>query len=145
MPLLTHPHPRIPTTDRRGTPKGFLVPIFNVHDGVIAPAQYPQQVYLTVVAPNSIKGPHLHQKRWGLFTCIKGNVKVVVRTPAGYEEYWSGEDHHYTSVQIPPSVPAALQNGGSEDAYVLNLPSPAWRPDDQDEHDVVFEDYTFTW
>lgn len=131
----------IATFNRHGLPNGYLVPIFNVHDGFIAPEQYPQQVYLTVVSPGEVKGPHLHLKRWGLFTCIRGNGKVVVRTASGYEEFFSGEDYEYATIQVPAGVPAAIVNIGDMDAYFLNMPSPAWQADDQDEHEVSFDGY----
>jgi hypothetical protein len=75
-------------------------------------------------------------KRWGLFTCIKGNLKIVARTENGYEEYFSGEAHDFASIQLPAGVPAALVNEGTEEALVLNMPSPAWHVEDQDDHPV---------
>lgn len=143
MPLKTGVHPRIVTHDSDGHINGFLVPIFNEHEGFVDAPQHPRQVYLTVVAPGKVKGPHLHRKRWGLFTCVVGNVKIVVQTDSGYEEYLSGEDHDYRTVQVPAGTGAALQNIGEKDAYILNMPSPAWRVDDQDEHPVTFDDYEF--
>jgi dTDP-4-dehydrorhamnose 3,5-epimerase-like enzyme len=143
MKILTQTYDKILTKDKDGNINGFLVPIFNVHDGAISKAQHPQQIYVTVVAPKCIKGPHLHLKRWGLFTCIKGNVKIVIRNEEKYEEYFSGEDHSYRTIQVPAGKPSAIQNIGDEDAYVLNMPAPAWRIDDQDEHPVSFEDYSF--
>jgi len=143
--MLVHPHPKIATRAVDGTENGFLVPIFNVHDGVIKPEQHPQQVYVTVIAPWQIKGPHLHLKRWGLFTCICGDIKIVVRTADGYQEYFSGENYSFATVQVPVGIPAALQNISSKEAYVLNMPSPAWRADDRDEHAVSFDDYVFVW
>jgi dTDP-4-dehydrorhamnose 3,5-epimerase len=143
MSQLVQRHPRIITKNKEGRPTGWLVPIFNVHDGMIGPQQHPQQVYLTVIAPGEIKGPHLHLKRWGLFTCIRGNAKIVVRTENGYEEYSTGEDYEYATIQVPAGVPAALQNIGPGEAYMLNMPSPAWHIDDQDEHSVSFDDYIF--
>lgn len=145
MPILVQHHPKIITKNKEVQPNGWLVPIFNVHDGLIKTAQHPQQVYLTVIAPREIKGPHLHLKRWGLFTCIRGNAKIVVRTENGYEEYLTGKDYEFVTIQVPAGVPAALQNIGDEDAYMLNMPSPAWHIDDQDEHIVSFDGYTFTW
>jgi dTDP-4-dehydrorhamnose 3,5-epimerase len=136
-------HPQLTTKDEKGKPNGFLVPIYNIHETPIAPEQRPQQVYLTVVNPGGVKGPHLHLKRWGLFTCIKGNVKIILKTSTGYEEVFSGVDHGFATIQVPAGIPAALQNVGDEDAYVLNMPSPAWKPDDQDEHPVTFEGYSF--
>jgi hypothetical protein len=44
---------------------------------------------------------------------------------------------------VPAGVPAALQNIGDKEAYMLNMPSPAWQVDDQDEHAVSFSDYDF--
>ena len=145
MSIPVYRHPKIVTKNKEGLSNGWLVPIFNVHDGVIDASQYPKQVYLTVITPGEIKGPHLHLKRWGLFTCIRGNAKIVVRTVKGYEEYLTGETHEFATIQVPAGVPAALQNIGSEDAYMLNMPSPAWHKDDLDEHHVSFDDYTFTW
>jgi len=145
MEFLIQKHPKIVTRNKEGKINGWLLPIYNINDGLIALEQHPKQVYLTVVAPKEIKGPHLHLKRWGLFTCIKGNIKIVVKTSEGYKEFFTGEDYEFATIQVPAGVPAALQNIGHEEAYVLNMPSPAWREDDQDEHPVSFDDYTFTW
>jgi dTDP-4-dehydrorhamnose 3,5-epimerase-like enzyme len=143
MPLATLEHPKISTKDASGCVNGFLVPIVNVHDALPGAEHWPQQVYLTVVQPGKVKGPHLHRKRWGLFTCIVGNARIVVRTEQGYEEYLTGTDHQFRTVQVPAGTPAALQNIGDVDAYILNMPSPAWHVDDQDEHAVSFDDYEF--
>lgn len=132
---------KITTSNSSGNPNGFLVPIFNIHDGIVNSEQYPKQVYLTVCAPGEIKSPHLHLKRWGLFTCIKGNGKIVVREESVYKEYFTGEDYNFSTIQVPAGIPAVLINIGDGDAYFLNMPSPAWHPDDQDEHKVSFDDY----
>ena len=143
MQIRTVSHPKIITKYKKGAPNGYLVPIYNIHDGFFAPGKEPQQVYLTVVAPDAVKGPHLHHIRTGFFTCIKGNVRIVVKTADGYQEFFSGEDHDYQSIEIPTGVPAAIQNLGDEDALVLNMPSPAWTPDMDDEHTADFSDYDF--
>lgn len=132
---------KIETKDRNGQENGFVVPIFNIHDGFVSPEQHPKQVYLTVVAPGTAKGPHLHLKRWGLFTCIKGNVKIVAKTADGYTEALSGEQHAFATIQLPAGTPAVLINEGTEPAYVLNMPSPAWHADDQDDHPVTGWEY----
>ena len=84
-------------------------------------------------------------KRWGLFTCIRGNAKIVVRTKSGYEEHYTGEDHDFKTIQVPAGTPAALQNIGNKEAYVLNMPAPSWHIDDQDDHPVSYDDYVFKW
>jgi dTDP-4-dehydrorhamnose 3,5-epimerase-like enzyme len=135
--IRTRRNRKIITRGQDGQPNGFLVPIFNASEDFVAPAQHPQQVYLTVIARGRYKGPHLHMKRWGLFTCVKGNAKIVLCTPDGYREYFTGEEHGFQTVQVPPGLAAALVCLGDEDAYVINMPAPPWRPDDQDDHPVT--------
>jgi dTDP-4-dehydrorhamnose 3,5-epimerase-like enzyme len=136
MKIKKYHHPKILTKNIDGVNNGYLVPIYNEHESPIAPAQSPRQVYLTVVSPGMTKGPHLHMQRWGLFTCIKGNIKIIIKTPQGYENYFSGEDHEYSSIQVPAGWAAALKNEGSKDAFILNMPSPAWTPSNPDDHPV---------
>ena len=141
MDLRTMTHKKFLTKNHQGQPTGYLVPIYNIHDGFFKPGKEPQQVYLTVVAPRLEKGPHLHHIRTGFFTCIKGNVRVVVKTAEGYTTYFSGENYEYRSIEVPTGVPALLQNMGDDEAFVLNMPNPAWRPDMNDEHSADFSDY----
>lgn len=143
MTLQIKSNPKFITKDKSGEPNGFLVPIYNVHDGFFLPGKEPQQVYLTVIIPYKIKGPHLHFIRTGCFTCIKGNARFVLKTAEGYEVVYSGEAHEYRTVIVPTGVPAALQNLGSDDAFVLNMPHPAWTPDMNDEHTADFTDFNF--
>jgi len=143
MDIQTKVNKKFVTKDHANQPNGFLVPIYNIHDGFFPPGKEPQQVYLTVIAPWKIKGPHLHFIRTGCFTCIKGNARFVLKTPSGYQEFYSGEDHEYRSVMVPTGVPAALQNLGDKDAYVLNMPNPAWMPTMNDEHTAHFSDFDF--
>jgi len=90
-----------------------------------------------------VKGPHLHFIRTGCFTCIKGNVRFILKVKTGYEVVYSGESYNYRTLIVPAGVPAALHNLGSEDAYVVNTPTPAWTPDMNDEHSADFSDFDF--
>lgn len=136
-------NPKFITKDSDNASNGFLVPLYNIHEGFFPPGKEPQQVYLTVISPHKIKGPHLHFIRTGCFTCIKGNARFVFKTENGYEVVFSGEAHEYRTVIVPTGTPAALQNIGDEDAYVLNMPNPAWTPDMNDEHGADFSDFDF--
>jgi len=131
------------TFDTKGQPNGFLVPIYNIHDGFFRPGKEPQQMYITVISPHKIKGPHLHFIRMGCFTCIKGNARFVLKTESGYQVVLSGEAHEYRSVIVPTGVAAALQNIGDEDAFVVNMPYPAWTPEMNDENSADFSDFNF--
>lgn len=144
MDIKSKTNKKFVTKDHANQPNGFLVPIYNIHDGFFPPGQEPQQVYLTVIASRQIKGPHLHFIRTGCFTCIKGNARFVLKTPTEYQVFYSGEDHEYRTVIVPTGVPAVLQNLGDEDAYVLNMPNPAWTPTMNDEHTADFSDFDFT-
>jgi dTDP-4-dehydrorhamnose 3,5-epimerase len=141
--IRTKSNPKISTKNSRGIENGFLVPIINIHDRFLETEQWPKQVYLTVASPGEVKGPHLHKKRWGLFTCLKGNIKIVVRVDGKYVEYFSGENYEFATIQIPPHFPAALVNMWNKDAYVLNMPSPSWSAEDPDEWSVEFVGYDF--
>lgn len=133
MILMTH---RPIETRSDAGPNGWLLPIWNSGED----DWRPEQVYLTVVAPGARKGPHLHKKRWGRFTCIKGNALIIMRVPThmglAYQALWSGEDYQYATIEVRPGIPAAVYNLGTAPAYVLNMPSPPWRADDQDEWPV---------
>lgn len=134
---------KITTYSSSGEENGFLVPIFNENDNFLNNNDYLKQVYLTVVKPNNIKGPHLHYKRNGLFTCIKGNIRIVTKENNEYKIFFSGEDYNYNSILIPKGIPAALQNISDIDAMVINLPSPGWTKEMQDEHSADFSDFDF--
>jgi dTDP-4-dehydrorhamnose 3,5-epimerase len=144
MEIRTNPHKKFTTKDEHGGVNGFLVPLYNIHDKFFAPGKEPQQVYLTTILPGTIKGPHLHFIRTGFFTCIKGNVRVVLKVDGAYHVFFSGEDHQYNSIEVPTGVPAAVQCLGDEEAYLLNMPNPAWTPDMNDEHTADFSDFDFS-
>ena len=143
MPLRTKTNPKLITKDFQGHSNGFLVPLYNINDGFFPTGEEPKQVYLTVISPRQIKGPHLHHIRTGCFTCIKGNARFVLKTESGYEVVHSGVDHEYRMVIVPTGVPAALQNLSDEEAFVLNMPNPAWTPEMDDEHSADFSDFDF--
>jgi dTDP-4-dehydrorhamnose 3,5-epimerase-like enzyme len=124
---------KIQTFDAAGKPNGYLIPIWNFNDD---PYRQPDQVYLTTVAPHSVKGPHLHKKRRGLFCCIRGNVRIVQRFRDNYIELRSGDDIGHQLIHVTAGTPAAIYNDGDEEALVINMPSPAWSADDPDEWPV---------
>jgi dTDP-4-dehydrorhamnose 3,5-epimerase len=143
MNIRTADHKKFLTKDDDGEVNGFLVPLYNIHEKFFKEGKEPQQVYLTSILPGKVKGPHLHFIRTGFFTCIKGNVRVVLKTEDGYQSFFSGEDHGFKSIEVPTGVPAAIQCLGEEEAYMLNMPNPAWTPEMNDEHSADFSDFDF--
>ena len=143
MIIKTKKNKKISTSNKENKDTGFLVPIYNINDNFFKKGSEPQQVYLTVIAPGEIKGPHLHKIRTGCFTCIKGNARFILKINGEYKEFLSGDDYEYQSVMVPTNVGAVLQNLSDHEAYVLNMPSPAWTVDMMDEYDDDFSDCDF--
>jgi oxalate decarboxylase/phosphoglucose isomerase-like protein (cupin superfamily) len=143
MQIKTKKSPKILTKNSDGTINGYLVPLYNINDNFFEKGKEPHQVYMTVIDAGKIKGPHLHYIRTGCFTCIKGNARFILKTEKGYEIFYSGEDYEYQSVIVPTGTPAALQNIGQEEAFVLNMPNPAWTPTMSDEYSADFSDFDF--
>ena len=126
---------RIITKDTSGRENGWLLPIWHVDSGLKV-----DQVYLTAVAPKSHKGPHLHMVRCGRFVCVKGNVRIVIRENGKYRYACSGDRHDFAEIYVAPGCAAAIYNDDRhEEALVLNMPSPPWRVDEQD--DWLVEDW----
>jgi dTDP-4-dehydrorhamnose 3,5-epimerase-like enzyme len=141
MDIRTQKHHKFATKTEAGLPNGYLVSLYNTHECFFAQGSEPKQVYLTVISPGMKKGPHLHYVRTGFFTCIKGDIKIVLKTDQGYKEFFSGENYDYLSVEVPKGIPALMVNVGDGEAFVLNMPSPAWTPTMNDEHAADFKDY----
>ncbi|MBL0274390.1 MAG: hypothetical protein IPQ06_15295 [Chitinophagaceae bacterium] len=70
-------------------------------------------------------------------------MRVILKVDNSYEILFSGEDHDYVSIEVPTGVPAAIQCLGNEEAYMLNMPNPAWTPEMNDEHSADFSDFDF--
>lgn len=119
----------IKTFDKDGEQTGVLATIWHEDTGPVI-----SQVYLTTVLAWKVKGPHLHMKRRGLFSCVRGEVIVVTRIAGKYitNSLKLGDP----PLKVPPGVPAALYNPNGIEALVLNMPDPPWRVGEEDEHEI---------
>jgi dTDP-4-dehydrorhamnose 3,5-epimerase-like enzyme len=127
----------IHTTDAEGYRNGLVLPIWNA-----AFDEYrPQQAYITTIAVGASKGPHLHHKRDGAFTCIVGSILIVTRVNGEYREVACGDGPGYKTVHVLRGTPCTLYNIGTTEAVVLNMPNPSWR-DNSDENKVP--DWTYS-
>lgn len=127
----------IPTKAADGTPNGFVLPIWNSTQSDYTP----KQIYATTVLPGCSKGPHLHNKRMGMFICVRGDVKIITRTWGTYAEHLTGEAAGFNIVRVPAGMAALIVNVGEVEAIVLNMPNPAWTMEDPDDCPVVDWDY----
>ncbi len=126
--------------NQNGEANGYVIPIVDIKDEFPEVDRFPHQVYLTVVAPGEIKGPHHHKIRYAMYTCIKGNIKIVVKNSDSYEVYYSGEDYEYATVWVEKGYPTALINLETErESLIINTPNPSFRECPDDEHEVDFD------
>ena len=102
----------------------------------------PAMVYMTAANPGEVKGPHLHKKRWGYLTCLKGRVVFIIKKEIEdarnkrnytYEEFILDSNNPQV-LEIPPNVPQAHVNISDSEAILINICSPAWHPDNQDNY-----------
>ena len=101
----------------------------------------PKMVYVSSVNSGEIKGPHLHTQRDSYFVCIRGKVVFIAKDLQGkYHEIESSEDNPVL-IQIPKNHSSAHINITNNVATVLTLANPAWKPNDDEMKNVLFDDY----
>ena len=104
----------------------------------------PKMVYVSTVNPGEIKGPHLHTKRDSYFVCIRGKVVFIIHDSNGkYVEIESSEDNPVL-IYVPHNFASAHINIINEKSTILTLANPAWKPNDNEMKNTVFDDYDWT-
>ena len=118
---------------------GSLIPVWRDWDKTITVP--PKMVYVTSINPGEIKGPHLHVIRHSHYVCIKGKVVFIIKEKSGkYLEVESSEENPVL-IEIPKNFSSAHINLSNEPSIILALADPSWKPDNRDEHDVIYDDY----
>jgi dTDP-4-dehydrorhamnose 3,5-epimerase len=128
--------------NQKGEINGYVVSLYKDWEKLFQAE--PRQVYLNCCLPGEQKGPHLHMKRWDYFTTIRGAARFVLKYgPGDYEEINVAvkDGLGVKIVEVPPAIPCLIVNIGKSETWVVNLPNPAWHPDDQDNHPVDYNDY----
>ncbi len=134
--------PKYFSKNHQGAVNGFVVSLYKDWEKQFAAE--PKQVYLNCCLPGEQKGPHLHMRRWDYFTTIRGAARFVIKYgPGDYEEIdvVVNDGAGIKVVEVPPAVPCLIVNIGLQDAWVINMPNPAWHPDNPDDNPVDYGDY----
>ena len=118
---------------------GALTVIWRDWDKIIP--KEPKMIYITSALPGEIKGPHLHKKRNSYFLCIKGKVIFVIKEKNGEYREIETDENIPKLIQVPVNFSSAHINIGKEEAKILTIADIAWRPNDDEMENVVFEDY----
>ncbi|MGC8762369.1 MAG: dTDP-4-dehydrorhamnose 3,5-epimerase family protein [Acidobacteriota bacterium] len=98
------------------------------------------QVYLSTTYPGVVKAWHYHKLQKDNFVCVKGMVKLVLAdtregspTKGQIDEFVIGE-HNPLLVQVPIGVYHGWKCLGTEEAYVVNVPTKTYNYAEPDEY-----------
>jgi len=101
----------------------------------------PEMVYINLVNPRQIKGPHIHKNRTSYFYCISGKMIIIVK----------GKDEKYHEIEtdssenklicIPNGIAAAIMNPSEEISKILVMADIAWKPNDNEMINTTFDNY----
>ena len=118
---------------------GELTVIWRDWDNLIK--NHPKMVYVNSVNPGEIKGPHIHKNRTTSFSCIHGNVVLVIQDNDGKFHEIKADSEKPVLITVPKGIAAAIVNPTTKIAKVLVLADIAWRSNDNEVKNVSFDDY----
>jgi hypothetical protein len=114
---------------------GYMVPVYRDWDTDINDGFIPKMIYITTLKPGVVKDIILHENRKAYMTCISGNVSVETLTNDSIENYnlkFENEKDFINLIIIENNVPVRIKNLSKSSSIILNCPSPAWHPENQD-------------
>jgi dTDP-4-dehydrorhamnose 3,5-epimerase len=124
-----------------GHVNGSLTVVWRDWDEIIQ--NYPKMIYVSSVNANEIKGPHIHTKRTSHFVCIEGEVVFIIRNNDGtFDEIVSSEKEP-VMVHIPKNIASAHINLSKNISRILALADIAWKPNDNEMENVIFDNYNW--
>jgi dTDP-4-dehydrorhamnose 3,5-epimerase-like enzyme len=119
---------KISTTNHEGSYNGWLMELYKDGDKT--------EVYLTAALPGAFKGYHLHRVRAARYVAIKGKMRITCYQLK--EGKWEPSEFILSAdnpqrLFIPKNVATGLENIGTEEAWLINYPDPAYDPSLKDE------------
>lgn len=124
--LHLEPAKKVTTFDNQGQTNGWLMELFKDKE-----TGQKSESYLTAALPGAFKGYHLHRVRAARYVAVKGKMKITC-----YENRngkWVPTEFILSADKpqrlfIPKNVATGLENIGSEEAWLINYPDPAYDP-----------------
>jgi dTDP-4-dehydrorhamnose 3,5-epimerase len=101
----------------------------------------PKMVYVNIINPKQIKGPHIHKNRTSYFYCIDGEIIIIVKDKEGNFHELKGDSRKPKLIEVSNDIPVAIVNPTTNISTVLVLADIAWKPDDNEMKNVTFENY----
>jgi len=108
---------------------GSLTVVWRDWDNLIK--NHPKMVYVNSINPGEIKGPHIHKNRTTYFSCISGNVVLVIQDNDGKFHEVKADSEKPVLITVPNGIAAAIVNPTTKIAKVLVLADIAWRPNER--------------
>lgn len=129
--VTTTPAKKVTTRDYKGEDNGFLIELYKDAETGIK-----TEAYLTAAFPGAFKGYHLHRVRAARYVCLKGQMKII--TYERENNAWIRKETLLdgatpTRMFIPKDIATGLENIGTEEAWLVNYPDPAYDPNLKDE------------
>lgn len=129
--LELQPAKKVNTYDASGKLNGWLMELYKDKE-----TGQKTEGYLTAALPGSFKGYHLHRVRAARYVAVKGKMKIIC-----YENFngkWQPKEFILSAdspqrLFIPKNVATGLENIGTEEAWLINYPDPAYDPSLKDE------------
>jgi len=118
---------------------GELTVIWRDWDNLIK--NHPKMVYVNSINPGEIKGPHIHKNRTTSFSCIHGNVVLIIQDESKKFHEIKMDSAKPVLVTVPNGIATAIVNPSTKFAKLLILADIAWKPDDNEMEDISFNDY----
>ena len=120
---------------------GELTVVWRDWDNLIK--NHPKMVYVNSVNPGEIKGPHIHKNRTTYFFCVHGNVVFVIQDNAGKFHEIKVDSEKPVLITVSNGTAAAIVNPTTKIAKVLVLADTAWRPNDDEMKNILFDGYNW--
>jgi len=120
---------------------GDLTVIWRDWDNIIT--NKPKMVYVNSINPKEVKGPHVHKNRTSYFSCIHGNILIIIQDKKGNYNEIELFAENPKLVSVPNGVAVAIVNPTNKEAQVIVLADIAWKPNDNEMINVNFDGYDF--
>ena len=120
---------------------GELTVIWRDWDNLLK--NHPKMVYVNSINPGEIKGPHIHKNRTTSFFCIDGSVVLIIQDDDKKFHEMKMNSEKPVLITVPNGIASAIVNPTTRIAKVLVLADIAWRPNDNEMKDVLFDNYNW--
>ena len=119
---------------------GELTVVWRDWDNLI---KNPEMVYVNIVNPGEIKGPHVHKNRTSYFYCIDGEMVILVKDQEGVYHEIKINSNESKLVSVSNGIAAAIINPSKKPSKILVLADKSWKPNDNEMENVEFENYNW--